>query len=31
MKRPLPAISRQWMTIALIVLVLVAIGFAIWN
>jgi hypothetical protein len=29
--RPLPAITRRWMSIALIALVLIAVGFAIWG
>jgi hypothetical protein len=29
--RPLPAISRRWMSIALLAMVLIAVGFAIWG
>ncbi len=31
MSRPLPAISRRWMSIALLALLLVALAFTIWH
>lgn len=31
MSRPLPEVTRLWMTIALVVMVLVAVGFAVWG
>lgn len=31
MSRPLPEITRRWMSLALIALVLIAVGFAIWG
>jgi hypothetical protein len=31
MSRPLPAVTRRWMTIALVALVVLAIAFAIWR
>jgi hypothetical protein len=30
-RRPLPAVTRRWMTIALVLLLLIAVGFAVWN
>jgi hypothetical protein len=29
--RPLPAISRRWMTIALVAMLIVALAFSIWH
>lgn len=31
MSRPLPEVSRLWMTIGLVLMVLVAVGFAVWG
>jgi hypothetical protein len=31
MSRPLPVISRRWMTIALLALLTVALAFSIWH
>ncbi len=31
MSRPLPAISRRWMTIALLAMLVVALAFSIWR
>lgn len=30
-RRPLPALTRRWMSIGLIVLVALAIGFSVWG
>lgn len=30
-RRPLPAITRRWMSIALVLLLVVAVGFAVWG
>jgi len=30
-RRPLPAVTRRWMTIALVLLLLIAVGFATWG
>jgi hypothetical protein len=29
--RPLPAVSRRWMTIALIAMLIIALAFSIWH
>jgi hypothetical protein len=31
MSRPLPAVSRRWMTIALLAMLVVALAFSIWH
>lgn len=31
MSRPLPAISRRWMSIALVAMLAVALAFTIWH
>jgi hypothetical protein len=31
MSRPLPAVSRRWMTIALVAMLAVALAFSIWH
>ncbi len=31
MARPLPQVSRRWMSVALVVLIALALGFTIWK
>jgi hypothetical protein len=31
MSKPLPAVTRRWMTVALVLLVLIAVVVAIWR
>ena len=31
MSRPLPAVSRRWMSIALLALLAVALAYSIWH
>ncbi|SDO21822.1 hypothetical protein SAMN04515671_0183 [Nakamurella panacisegetis] len=31
MNRPLPAVSRRWMSIALLALLAVAVAYSIWH
>jgi len=31
MSKPLPAVTRRWMTVALVLLVLIAVVVALWR
>jgi hypothetical protein len=31
MSRPLPAVSRRWMSIALVAMLIVALAYSIWR
>ncbi len=31
MSRPLPAVSRRWMSIALVAMLMVALAYSIWR
>ena len=31
MSRPLPALSRRWMSIALLAMLVIALAFSIWR
>lgn len=31
MSRPLPAVSRRWMSIALLAMLIVALAYSIWR